>query len=198
MRAQRWLNLRVVSPFRLSISSRLADTERRRSRCIDTIGEFRLQVAYKWGRECALELTHWPPVITPREFRWTEGLCSRKRLSIEREERRILYRKFASYIDHIVAVVNLSLWSASEWNNGVTSLAAVSLYWSVHACERRASTLSWCHQRLIELRPSFISPCYGLLCYTMLYVVIASHDNVTFKKLQTYGFLIYDFLLLMQ
>ena len=35
---------------------------------------------------------------------------------------------------------------------------------SMCACERRASTLSWCHQRLIELRPSFISPCYGLLC----------------------------------
>ena len=125
---------------------------------------------YKWGRKCAPELTHWPPVITPREFRWTEGLWSRKRLSIEREDRRILYLKFASYIDYIlctsriVAVVNLFLKSASGGNNGVTSLTAVSVYWSVRACEWRASTLSWCHQRLIEPRPSFISPCYGLLC----------------------------------
>ena len=39
----------------------------------------------------------------------------------------------------------------------MTSLAAVSLYWSVRACERRVSTLSWCHQRSIELRPSFIN-----------------------------------------
>ena len=68
-----------------------------------------------------------------------------------------------------------------------------SLSLLVHPCvyERRASTLSWCHHRLIELRPSFISPWYGrliVLC-SILYTVTESHDNVTFKKLQNVWFL---------
>ena len=74
----------------------------------------------------------------------------------------------------IVAVVNLYLYNlqVEETINGMTSLAAVSVYWSFRACKRvkrRAPTLSWCHQRSIELHPSFISPCNGLLCQYIKY-----------------------------
>ena len=70
----------------------------------------------------------------------------------------------------------------------MTSLAAVFLYWSVRACERRASTLSRCHQRLIELYVRRSSASVTGFCASISHAVTASHDSVTFKKLKNVWF----------
>ena len=88
----------------------------------------------------------------------------------------------------IVAGMNLSLYSASGGNDGMTSLAAVSLYRSVLACKRRASMPSWCHisGRSTSVRRS--SARVTGFRASILYAVAAIHDNVAIKKLQNVWF----------
>ena len=86
------------------------------------------------------------------------------------------------------------------WRKHCHDVIGSSISLSVRpACERRAPTPSRCHQRLVELHPSFISPCYGL-CASILYMrwrlqfMIGLH-SISYKK---YGSLIYVALLVMQ
>ena len=113
-----------------------------------------------------------------------------------------LYRlRYVLCTSHIVTVVNLSLQSASGGNNDMTSLAAVSLYWSVRACKRVRDGLT--HFRgVISGRSNSVrrsSASVTGFCATILNAVTALLDNVIHSiSYKTYGSLIYVVSLVMQ
>ena len=96
----------------------------------------------------------------------------------------------------IVTVVNPS--TASRGNNGMTSLAAVSFYWSaVRVSDGFPRFRGVICGRSKSVRRS--SARFTGFCASILYAVTAVHDNVTFKNLLNVRFFnCYGILLVMQ
>ena len=133
-------NLRVVSPFKSSLHPGA------------------------WINKRPLFLITWPPAFSSGEFRWVEG---RSALGSDRES--------ASSIEHTQVMRRATnfipeIQGTSKVLHITLDIGAIGPY---RCCFRssnfdrksaRAFTLLRLHQRSIDLRPSFMSPCNGLLC----------------------------------
>ena len=87
-----------------------------------------------------------------------------------------------SRITHFVLRPNdLSLKSASGGNNGVTSLAAVSRYWSVRSCGRSSNFDRQSARGVISGRSNSIRR--SSACVTGLYASIKAYTNIIQKYL---------------